>query len=410
MHPSPRPDRSALDAPLADEGGLSFEQLCESLIWPKLLRAGGLALRPSRLGIAFFALATLALLDLAPRLWGSDARPVQAASAFLGGLVGRSLAAVTGADVAGLAEVAAEVVRLPRVLLAWENLPATLVVGLPGLAVLAIAGGAICRGAALEFAHGVLTPWPRMLGFAIGRWASLVAALLVPLVLVAVLVLGMAAGGWVLLNWPAVDLLGAALFGFFVLAAFVAVVAMLAYALGAPMLLPAVACEGTDGVDAIQRAYAYVIGRPLRLVLYLIVLTLLGLAVVGLALFVARAAVSTAQESAAWFAGERAGLILSGAPEAAGTARAAAALVRFWTGVALLLASAYGLTYVLCASTLLYLAMRRVCDGQDMHEIWMPGMVEGTMARAMAGRAKAAAEQGLLPAEIRPLADSADEA
>ena len=36
------------------------------------------------------------------------------------------------------------------------------------------------------------------------------------------------------------------------------------------------------------------------------------------------------------------------------------------------------------SSTVLYLAMRRLVDGQDLHEIWMPGMVEGTQARATA--------------------------
>jgi len=40
-----------------------------------------------------------------------------------------------------------------------------------------------------------------------------------------------------------------------------------------------------------------------------------------------------------------------------------------------------------------YLAIRRVCDGQDTAEIWMPGMMEGVMTESLRGRAAAARTQ-----------------
>ena len=43
-----------------------------------------------------------------------------------------------------------------------------------------------------------------------------------------------------------------------------------------PMIVPALSIEGTDAFDAIQRCYAYVIGRPIRYFLYAILLTLVG--------------------------------------------------------------------------------------------------------------------------------------
>jgi hypothetical protein len=48
--------------------------------------------------------------------------------------------------------------------------------------------------------------------------------------------------------------------------------------------------------------------------------------------------------------------------------------------------------------------MRRVCDGQDVGEIWMPGMIEGTMAMTMESRVKASA-----PAVVPRPGDAADE-
>ena len=45
-------------------------------------------------------------------------------------------------------------------------------------------------------------------------------------------------------------------------------------------------------------------------------------------------------------------------------------------------------------NTAMYLGMRRVCDGQDWSELWVPGMIAGTMAQSLAGRAKVAEEMG----------------
>ena len=57
---------------------------------------------------------------------------------------------------------------------------------------------------------------------------------------------------------------------------------------------------------------------------------------------------------------------------------------------------------------MVYLAMRRVCDGQDVAELWIPGAIEANMAAAMSGRARAAAELGT-PAPTRPVAGDADD-
>ena len=74
-----------------------------------------------------------------------------------------------------------------------------------------------------------------------------------------------------------------------------------------------------------------------------------------------------------------------GEPE--GSFRTASWMIRLWTMVPV-----YGLLacIVSCAvacKTIVYLSMRRICDGQDMAEIWVPGEIEGMMKSSLAGRA-----------------------
>jgi hypothetical protein len=57
----------------------------------------------------------------------------------------------------------------------------------------------------------------------------------------------------------------------------------------------------------------------------------------------------------------------------------AGALVHFWQRVVIDLVAAYVIAYLFTASTALYLLMRRACDGQDIEEIWVPGLTPGTL-------------------------------
>jgi hypothetical protein len=67
-------------------------------------------------------------------------------------------------------------------------------------------------------------------------------------------------------------------------------------------------------------------------------------------------------------------------------------LVRFWTLIPVVLVLASLASCAVAAITMVYLAMRRVCDGQDVAELWVPGMVERNMRDALDSRAKVAAE------------------
>ena len=46
----------------------------------------------------------------------------------------------------------------------------------------------------------------------------------------------------------------------------------------------------------------------------------------------------------------------------------------------MLLVASFVVSYWFSGGTTLYLLMRQVCDGQDVGELWTPGMVAGTHA------------------------------
>jgi hypothetical protein len=375
---------------------VTLDDLVADLIWPRLLRSGALALHPGRLGIAFFLLIGVGLVVMVLaqiEIWlGFSGGPTEQADFSMrwtqllpanwpvhpAGAAGRLIDAFTALPLAAILAhpLVASLGTLAAVLL-WS-----------------IAGGAICRGAAMELATGEGITWPQALGFAAARWRSFAGAMIGPVLLVWGVALVLAIGGLVLLRLPGLNLIGALLYGLFLLGGLVAALVMVAYLLGHWMLVPAVACEGTDAIDAVQRAYAYVFGRPARLVAYLATLAAQAI-VVGWVVWMLSSAIVgfTVRTGGAWAGdngrimleqgtvgavGGDAGAVMAGAhPEATTLDRSRTSawgefLVKMWTLVPVLLVWSFLVSFAFCGSTQLYLAMRRVVDGQEMTELWMP--------------------------------------
>ena len=61
-----------------------------------------------------------------------------------------------------------------------------------------------------------------------------------------------------------------------------------------------------------------------------------------------------------------------------GHSQLAAWFVSFWQTVVVCLVAGYVFSYYFGASTIVYLLMRRACDGQDIAEIWQAGEISGT--------------------------------
>lgn len=369
---------------------ITFDDLAADLIWPQLLRAGPLSFSPVRLGLSLFLFFVIALV-LGACLWVERVLSLSDPALITAGVPAslrffslRELGAHPGGAAWRLIEL---FISLPWLLVLAHPIAATIGV-LLSLIAWSVAGGAISRSAAEEFSTGRSLPWPGAIALALRYLRSLLAAVAGPIVLVWLLWLGLAAGGFLLFRLPVLDLIGGVLYGLALFGGAAAMLLMGAYALGHWMLIPAVMCEGTDAIDAVQRAYSYVFGRTSRLLGYGLILAAQGLILGWIVWFLsAGAAGITARATSAWAGGPGRTAIETGATHAATadhagavpqaetagpTRRGAAFMVGVWSWIPTAFPFAFGVSFLFTGSTLLYLACRRINDGQDMNELWSP--------------------------------------
>ena len=357
-----------------------------------ILGAIGAALNPGRIGIAMF---TLALLVGGGRIWDAastssdttDVRPfnyvVEQAEQF-----GTSLITATRkAEPTAFASAVQSILwDLPSTL--WTNGNALFVIlfGIWTAAVLAFGGGLLCRLEAVGKASQDREPLGPALAMVISRWTAFFGALVMPLVLAGVLAFIVLLFGLLFFSLPVIDVLGGLFYGVALVLGLGIALLLLGFSVACPLLLPAVATENCDGPDAMHRAIAYVVARPLRWLLYLFTI-LLGLAL-GLLLVVTVSKLTvyvTGSLVDQWAFGEsisHASAAMDGtnSADAVWHTQWAGGLVAFWMGLVQWIVAGWSLAYVMSASTRAYLLLRLTCDGQDEREIWWPGLIRGTLA------------------------------
>lgn len=266
-----------------------------------------------------------------------------------------------------------------------------IVYGLVCLIVCAIGGGAISRMAAMHQARDQRLSLNEGVDFALSRAGALVWAKALPLVLIGILAVVILLVG-LLMRVPILDIITALCYGLVLLLGVLMAFLVLGYAIGFPLLVPAVACENCDGADAMQRAYAYVVNRPMHALWYWVV-ALVGL-LIGFTI-VTVLALLTLNLSGGLFSQ------LAGGPPAGAVGgydfdtlqhdigRAVAGnwhqrwsvnILLAWEALVICLVVAYVLSYYSSASAIGYLLMRKASDGQETDEIWRQGMVPGTQA------------------------------
>jgi hypothetical protein len=353
------------------------------MVWPLLLRSGVLALRPARLGLAALIVILVTLAARLPELWLKDGGPAQLASEQGESALRALIGAMTKLEGFTLLDALYDLfVGVPAALI--DRYPWSTLAVLPLIVpVWAILGGAVSRSAATEFALQRRMSWPKAVAFSLSRWMSLVGVNFGPPAVIAVVVGLMIVLGWAALVLPWAQVLGAVLFGLALLVSFGIVLMLAGYVLAWPMLMPAVVCEGTDAIDGVQRGLAYVAGKPLRLAVYLLVLLAQLAAMTAVAVLLA----TWTQQLASWacmmlLPDDKAFVLrmyaLSGdAPltrsePASASLKAAGAVLAFWREVTWLLVTSFVVSFFLSGSTVLYLLMRRLNDGQDVGELWTP--------------------------------------
>jgi len=375
------------------------------LVLPRLFRAGPAALRPERLLVAGIAVILVGSVMVAiPPVLGAPAL-----LSFLG-----SSAEITAAELArgaagpgGLADgLRAVFIDTPGALLAEAPL-ATLVLVVFLVAVGATAGLFLCRSAGMELGRGIHIKARHGLGFVRIKGPAAAAALVLPPVVVGLLLLTPLVVG-LLLSAPGLDAVGALLYGLGMLVSLAASVVLFTWVFASPLIVPAVACDGADAFDAVQRAFAVVLSRPLTFALHAGVAVAQGLVLSLLVWLLLDLAAGLTAAAGGLVSGRAAGVIGAGGWSGPSMPAFTVSAITMWNRLPVILALAYAVSYAHTAATAVYLNMRLLVDGMEPNELWMPEDPAGVTSRP-AARAAAETHQTRADPGEPSTADGADE-
>ena len=142
--------------------------------------------------------------------------------------------------------------------------------------VISIAGGAICRISALQFAQNEKPGLTEALRFSINKFISFVTSPLLPMVIIIIIgllifLLGLIGN----IRWA-----GELIMAIFMLLALIAGTVIAAGSIGTvagfSLMFPAVAYDGSDCLDVINRSFSYVYAKPWRMGFYTVIAAVYG--------------------------------------------------------------------------------------------------------------------------------------
>lgn len=367
--------------PAPTSATLTLDDLTAHLLWPHLLKSARLAFSPHRIILCAIAVIIIFLFDGLYSSASGNIGPLASLYALETTKLGNAASAASRLSGTGSADAAIHiaemftavplaVVRKSTGAVDWPQLIGLILLLPVALATMAIFGGAVSRSVAIEFARGKRHEWTHYLGFALSRKGSLIGALAGPVILGWIGCGFLVILGWFFVGIPYLNVLGAVAFPLLLLASVLVALLFGGYLLGLPLLIPGVTCDGADAFDAAQRAYSIVFGRTLRLAVYSLICIVAG--VLGLLLVIGLVAMVLA------IAGSVTGLNLdffANAPIADNLPahqRYTLNIINFWLSLLRVLSIGYAVSLFFTSSTILFLVMRRLHDGQDMAEIHQP--------------------------------------
>ncbi len=263
------------------------------------------------------------------------------------------------------------------------------------IAVWSLIGGALCRLSAVQLALDEQLTLASAVKFALHKWRSYLASPLMPLAVIALLTLPLAAAGFVLrLD---LGLLAAGIFWPLAIVSGVLIMLLVGgLALGFPLMWATISTDGTDSFDAISRGYTYVGQRPLNYLFYLLLSLAIGVLGWMIVNTLAAATIYLTGWGVSWGSGEfrwreieaTPGWLPEGntpywpvavlgppqtVPPLAGPARVGAAFIGFWTDCIRLLALSYAYSFFWTAYTGIFLLLRRDADATELDEVLVEG-------------------------------------
>ena len=262
------------------------------------------------------------------------------------------------------------------------------------LLVWALFGGAISRLAVMEAGRDEpLRPW-EALCYVARRYRSYVLAPITPALLIIVIGLLMAVVG-MLFNVVGLDVIAGLLYVLAIIGGvFMALVLVIGLIGGVHLMYPCLSAEGSDWFDAFSRSFNCVYSRPWKLIFYSLVGLVYGAATylfVGVLAFVVL--YLTQRTTGAWVSGgwalapaDTGGPYFDGifpppqfgelaySPdwESLGpSGKVAAIFTMVWVHIVIGLVGAYAISFYVSAYSVIYLLLRRDCDGTDFSEIYV---------------------------------------
>lgn len=366
---TPQSPKSHACSSTTKEHPVLLEDVAAGLIWPNLLKAPAMAFSPSRWLLGIIAAFMIVLVssthsalfttqDNAARAFNANPgiQPIFDAMMSLNPLQ------IIGALTYAAQSHATQISQSP-----WTAL--ALIV--PTILVLGVFGHALTRSTSIEFAHGRQTTTSAALSAALLSIKQIALATLGPILIVVILALLIMLIG-LTLGLPVVNILGALLYILGLTLSILLVCILILHTLALPITISALAIEGTDGFDALQRAYAYLIAKPIRLTLYSLLLLVLGATISSIVTITAGWSIELADTLSTTLTNDAGRRVIEGSQNMSATEPFAHSIIQLARSALELVVAGYVLSLIFTSSTMAYLCIRRVCDGQDISEVWDP--------------------------------------
>ncbi|MEP9409988.1 MAG: hypothetical protein HRF42_01040 [Candidatus Brocadia sp.] len=269
------------------------------------------------------------------------------------------------------------------------------------LAIWSLAGGAITRIAALDYARDESVRLTDALRFARNKLWSYFWSPLVPVIGVFFFALCNLIGGLIGRIPVFGEVVVALGFPLAITSGFLMVFVGIIGALGLCFMFPTISAEGSDAFDAMSRAYSYVLSRPKQFLIYCMINTLYGLACLALIAFVAWLMMRLAFFTVGAGMGQKFNLVQSFLSQkcniawlgfcSATTAEIKTASVsldrwslKFLAGMLIvyifltkLAVWSFVITYIFSAKTVIYFLLRKEIDSTDVTDVYLEEEKQG---------------------------------
>ncbi len=259
------------------------------------------------------------------------------------------------------------------------------------LVIISIAGGALCRRAALKFSQDQQVGIIESLVFSLKRFRVFVTAPLTPVAIILCLGFIIIFLFGLITNIPFV---GELLVVFFLplqlLAGGIMTYLVVGAVAGFALMFPSIAYDGADSFDAMNRSLGYIYGKPLRLTFYAVIATIYGIicymfvrlfaflmlvltrGFMQIAIFTNNRAHDAGKLDAIWPAPYFTNLLgTPGMVETNFSEGISGFIIRLFVLLISGVVVSFAVSYYFSVSTVIYSLMRKQVDNADIHEVYL---------------------------------------